>query len=147
MADSEGRQRLPHNVSFRWDSSLSYSEWIIELSEEEYNKKEPELHITIRREIGWGRLIDYHFRVKYKDYCYAVGKCFTDYIKRCGISRYHFHIQVDDINLRQLLFVKAYGLGALGSDKAFCQCTEEDFNLKFEEEIDVLLADMWFVKK
>ena len=39
MDDSEGRKRLPHNVSFRWDSSLRCAEWFIELTEEEYYKK------------------------------------------------------------------------------------------------------------
>ena len=142
MDDSEGRKRLPHNVSFRWYSSLRCAEWFIELTEEEYYKKEPELHITIRREISSGRFIEYHFRVKYRDFCYAVGKCFTECMKRFGISGYHYLSRVDDINLRQLIFVKAYGLGALGSEKAFSECREEDFNPTFEEEIEILLADM-----
>lgn len=63
-------------------------------------------------------------------------------MKRFGISGYYYLTRVDDINLRQLIFVKAYGLGALGRDKAFSKCREEDYNLTFEEEIEILLADM-----
>lgn len=128
---------------FEWDSESVSTEWCIYLPLMELEVKEPKLLISIKKDIGSEKCREYSFEVKYKDFCYAVGKCFSDLLNKTGMEEYHINSFGDEINLRYLVFAKAYGLGLLENDKSFMDCYKghkEVFSLK--EEMEILAMDM-----
>lgn len=84
----------------------------------------------------------YKFTVMFRDLCYAVAKCFTDALKTYGFDGYHTGTFTDDINIRQLLVIKAYALGILSNFVAIEGKPEFRYDFTYEEELQLLAMDM-----
>ena len=72
-----------------------------------------------------------------------MGKCFSDILNKTGMEEYHINSFGDEINLRYLVFAKAYGLGLLENQISFMDCFKahkEAFS--FKEEMEILAMDM-----
>lgn len=98
---------IPHKAEFVWDEELATSCWT--LTREPTEDADFELHIDIS--LNRVEEKNYSYKVRYKDFCYAVAKTCTDVLKSHGIYGYHYSTYVDDINLRHLLFIKSSGIG------------------------------------
>ena len=145
MVDQEYKNfaDIPLKSEFEWDSEPFRTEWCIYLPLIELEVKEPKLLIGIKKDIGSEQCREYNFEVKYKDFCYAVGKCFSDFIRYLGMEQYHIDSFGDEINLRYLVFAKAYGLGLLANDKSFMDCYKGHKDIfSFKEEMEILAMDM-----
>lgn len=145
MVDEEYKNfaDIPLKSEFEWDSEPFSTEWCIYLPLMELDVKEPKLLISIKKDIGSEKCREYSFEVKYKDFCYAVGKCFSDLLNKTGMEEYHINSFCDEINLRYLVFAKAYGLGLLENDKSFMDCYKGHKEVfSFKEEMEILAMDM-----
>ena len=141
-------------ASFHWDGEGSlhffyFTRKRVEELENHYPNNDP-----IEVMIKWTHRNDGpkdRYVVEGRDLCYAVAKAVTDCWKKTGIYGYYRSTgdcddcrEGDAIDLQQLLFIKAYALGAmearmlipLGSDN------DEAVASSFEKEIELLLFDM-----
>lgn len=134
---------IPLQVQFQWDDELNITQWVIEMPREQFEKPYPELIINIIRENSCEeQKKTYSFRVKYKDFCYAVAKCFSDCLKGYGMDGYYRRSYNDEINLRYLIFVKAYGMGMIANDLSVINSLDYNYDFTFEEEMKILAMDM-----
>lgn len=126
---------------FRWEEEPQSAKWWISLKPKDHGPENFPLDITIDR---WD--IDetkrYKFTVMYRDLCYAVAKCFTETLKKYGFKRYHSGSYTDDINVRELLIIKAYALGILDNLTSVDKVPENRYDFTFEEELQLLAMDM-----
>lgn len=139
-----------------------------------WNEEGPSARITLYREVEQADLspvadkpdpirieIDYstgypgqgeHFTysVDGKDLCYAIGKTGTDAIKEYGFHGYFYSTGYDDcigdwIDINQLLFFKAYALGAMEVRDLTEVRMDNDscyYRTDFSKELELLLFDM-----
>lgn len=135
---------IPLKSEFEWDSEPYITKWCIYMPLAQLEEKEATLYISIKKNIGKEESKEYYFEIKYRDFCYAVGKCFSDYLKQAsGVEQYHVDSFGDEINLRYLVFAKAYGMGLIGKDISFMECYRgSKETLSFQEELEVLAMDM-----
>ncbi len=131
-------RNIPYRASFCWDEEGSSSNWTLTREPTENPDFELQIDIAINR----SEKKQYSYKVRYKDFCYAVAKTCTDVLKSHGIYGYHHSTYVDDLNLRHLLFVKAVALDCL----EVRQLTDNGDGLgestSFEKEMELLLFDM-----
>lgn len=145
VADQGGNNGWFTNLggTFQWDEEPRLDNWHIYYNEEDFGKDDYDLTIEIERLNGEDE-DKYKFVVPYREYCYAVAKCFTDALKKFGFNSYDKGSYTDHINVRHLLIVKAYALGILGTYIGFegdgINC--DRYNLTFEEELKLLAMDM-----
>jgi len=136
FVDNDGNEwaDVPGKVRFVWDEEPSTYEWNISFDLQYFHKPDAMLNITVKRSRD-SENKTYKFNVWLSDFAYAVAKCFTECLKKYGINTYHFYTWTDDINIRQLLVVKAFALGLLSKG-------DEVLNLNFEDELKLLQMDM-----
>ena len=136
FVDNDGNEwaDVPGKVRFVWDEEPSTYEWNISFDLQYFHKHDAMLNITVKRSSDTENKT-YKFNVWLSDFAYAVAKCFTECLKKYGINTYHFYTWTDDINIRQLLVVKAFALGLLSKG-------DEVLNLNFEDELKLLQMDM-----
>ncbi len=134
--DNDGNEwgGVPEKVRFVWDEEPSTYEWNINFDMHYFNKPDAMLNIIVKRSSD-SEIKTYKTNIWLSDFAYAVAKCFTECLKKYGINTYHFYTWDDDINIRQLLVVKAFALGLLSKGN-------EVFNLNFEDELKLLQLDM-----
>lgn len=125
---------VPEKVRFVWDEEPSIYEWNISFDLQYFHKPDAMLNIIVKRSSD-SENKTYKFNVWLSDFAYAVAKCFTECLKKYGINTYHFYTWTDDINIRQLLVVKAFAIGLLSKG-------DEVLNLNFEDELKLLQLDM-----
>ena len=136
FVDNDGNEwaDVPEKVRFVWDEKPSTYEWNISFDLQYFHKPDVMLNITVKRSSD-SEIKTYKFNVWLSDFAYAVAKCFTECLKKYGINTYHVYTWDDDINIRQLLVVKAFALGLLSKG-------DEVLNLNFEDELKLLQLDM-----
>ena len=126
---------------FTWEEEPRSAKWRISLDPKDYGLENFPLDITIDRwDIDDTR--QYNFTVMYRDLCYAVAKCFTDVLKEHGVMGYHYGTYTDDINIRELLIIKAYALGILSNYTSLSKVPEYKYDFTYEEELQLLMMDM-----
>ena len=123
------------NGTFEWDEEDGNSKWTFE--REKNRNKEFDLKITIEHNGN-----HYEYTVRYKEFCYAVAKACTEALKECGFVGYKETTYTQDINLRELIYLKAIALDCIEA----VSIVSEDDNWKycsdFNKEIEILLFDM-----
>lgn len=136
FVDNDGNEwaSVPEKVSFMWDEEPGTYEWNINFDLHYFNKPDAMLNINVKRSSDSENKA-YKTKIWLSDFAYAVAKCFTECLKKYGINTYHFYTWTDDINIRQLLVVKAFALGLLSKG-------DEVLNLNFEDELKLLQMDM-----
>mgnify|MGYP004629994617 FL=1 len=136
FVDNDGNEwaDVPEKVRFVWDEEPSTYEWNISFDLQYFHKPDAMLNIIVKRSSD-SENKTYKLNVWLSDFAYAVAKCFTECLKKYGINTYHFYTWTDDINIRQLLVVKAFALGLLSKG-------DEVLNLNFEDELKLLQLDM-----
>lgn len=132
-------QDIPWKASFTWDEEGSCSNWTIERTPNEDKSFDVKVHITIHR----NEVKEYNYCVKYEDLCYAVADACTRALKKHGFTGYNRATYTEDLNLRQLLFVKSIALGVPDT----CNLTYYEEKGKgetsdFSKELEVRLFDM-----
>lgn len=128
--------KVPWKAHFTWDEEVNESVWEIERDPTEDHVFE--LRISIEHN-------EKHFRysVRYADLCYGVAKACTEALKQHGFTGYHRATYTQDINVRQLLFLKGIALGDLDACKLACHEEKgvgETSDLS--KELELLLFDM-----
>lgn len=143
LPDMEGNcwDDAPVNVSFEWEEEPRRDSWKISLVKKELGRADFPLDISISIRDGDETQI-YNFEVMFRVLCYAVAKCFTDALKKFGFDGYHYGSYYDDINIRQLLVIKAYALGLLNNHVAREGKPEFRYDFTYEEELQLLMMDM-----
>ena len=121
-----------------WDEEGSSSHWVFTREPTEDEDFELQIDICLRR----GDEKNFSYKVRYKDFCYAVAKTCTEVIKSYGIYGYHHSTYEDDINLRHFLFVKAVALDCLDIRKLTDNGDGLGESSSFEKEMELLMFDM-----
>ena len=136
FVDNDGNEwaDVPGKVGFVWDEEPSTYEWNISFDLQYFHKPDAMLNIIVKRSSDSENKM-YKFNVWLSDFAYAVAKCFTECLKKYGLNTYHFYTWTDDINIRQLLVVKAFAIGLLSKG-------DDVLNLNFEDELKLLQLDM-----
>lgn len=129
---------IPHKAELHWDEECSSSHWVF--TREPNEEEDFELQIDIN--INKAEEKHYSYKVRYKDFCYAVAKTCTEVLKSHGIYGYHHSTYVDDINLRHLLFIKAVALDCLETRTLTDMGKGLGESTSFERELELLLFDM-----
>lgn len=143
VVDQEGNEgwNASLGAEFLWDEEPRINEWHIASAPEDFGKEDYNLTINIVRSTGEGEE-KYDFTVSYRDFCYAVAKCFTDALKQYGFYGYDTGSYTDRIVVRHLLIVKAYALGILSTRISSDRTIGDIWNLSFEDEMKLLAMDM-----
>ena len=131
-------QPIPHKAELHWDEEGSSSHWVFTREPTEDEDFELQIDICLRR----GDEKNFSYKVRYKDFCYAVAKTCTEVIKSYGIYGYHHSTYEDDINLRHFLFVKAVALDFLDIRKLTDNGDGLGESSSFEKEMELLMFDM-----
>lgn len=129
---------IPYKTEMHWDEEGASSHWIFTREPTEDKDFELQIDISINRK----ETKEYSYKVKYKDFCYALAKTCTEVLKSHGIYGYHHSTYEDDINLRHLLFVKAVALDCLEIRELTDNGDGKGESTSFEKELDLLLFDM-----
>lgn len=129
---------IPHRAELHWDEEGSSSHWVFTRDPTEDEDFELQIDICIHRD----EEKHYSYKVRYKDFCYAVAKTYTEVIKSYGIYGYHYSTYEDDINLRHFLFVKAVALDCLDIRTLKDNGDRLGESTSFEKELELLLFDM-----
>ena len=129
-------------ATFCWDEEPRSNDWHVYYDKKDFGKEDYDLIIEIKRSIGCYE--EYRFVVTYRDFCYAIAKCFTDVIKKYGFSGYDTRSYQDYVIVRHLLIVKAYALGLLGTWIGWRDgnLDMDYFDLTFDQELELLRMDM-----
>lgn len=129
---------IPYKTEFRWLEENTYCEW--KLSRNATLATEFDLDMSITKS-DEDNETEKKYTVSYKEFCYALAKAYTEILKKCGINGFHEAYWGEDVNFRQLLFIKAI---ALDCDEMIQ--TEFDENegaySDINKEIEVLMFDM-----
>lgn len=132
---------VPVKASFLWDEEPEFDEWSIERKTKDFGEPNFTAKVIImlknRHEQEDREII---LDIKYKDLCYATAKCFTECLKKYGFMGFSIGAYGDEINIRQLLIIKAFALGLIGNENGLY--VDNHYGLTFEEEIELLLMDM-----
>lgn len=143
VVDQEGNEGWTANLgaSFQWDEEPRLNDWHISFAPKDFAKEDFDLTIDITRSTGEGE-DNYSFIVPYRDFCYAVAKCFTDALKKYGHYGYGLGTYTDHIVVKQLLVVKAYALGLLSTRISASLDVYDPYDLSFEDELKLLAIEM-----
>lgn len=131
---------VPMVVEFQWDEEPMLTTWTIIRDAKDIGKEDFPLKIRIARTSD--KVVYCEFIVQYRDLCYAVAKCYTELLKRYGFSGYFHGSYGDDINIRQLLEIKAYALGLTRNLYAEDETKSYRLQLTLDEELELLKMDM-----
>lgn len=127
---------VPWKAHFSWDEEGSKSVW--ELERDPTEERDFTLRITIDHKEK-----QYHYAVRYADFCYAVAKACTEALKKHGFGGYHQATYTQDMNVRELLFIKGIALGNLDACKLTPFRREGGGETSdFRKEMKLLLFDM-----
>ena len=130
---------IPWRADWKWDEEGAYSLWYMERTPD--MKTEFLVHIDIT--ICGDDVKSYHYDVSYKDLCYAFAKAYTKMLKKHGFMGYHRSEYMEDIQVRCLLFLKAYALDCLD---VIALTDSEDIGegecSSLEKEWELLMFDM-----
>jgi hypothetical protein len=96
---------IPHRAKFYWNEEGGLIDWVLEREPNLARDFAVKVHIEIRRDV----YKEYDFEFPYKELCYAVAKA----LKEHGFWGYHYSTYHEDINIRQLLYLKAVALDCL----------------------------------
>lgn len=129
---------IPHKAELHWDEEGSSSHWVFTREPTEDEDFELQINICFHRE----EEKHYSYKVRYKDFCYAVAKTCTEVLKSHGIYGYHHSTYEDDINLRHLLFLKAVALENFEVRTLTDNGDGKGESTSFEKELELLLFDM-----
>ena len=129
---------IPYKAELHWDEEGSFSHWTFTREPTENTDFELQIDICIERD----EEKHYSYKVRYKDFCYAVSKACTYTLKSHGIYGYHYSTYEDDFNLRHLLFIKAVALDCLEVRELTDMGDKLGESTSFEKEIELLLFDM-----
>lgn len=129
---------IPHKAEMHWDEEGGSSYWTFRREPTEDEDFELQIDICIKRDEDES----YSYKVRYKDFCYAVAKTCTEVLKSHGIYGYHHSTYEDDINLRHLLFLKAVALDCPESRELTYNGDGLGESSPFEKELELLLFDM-----
>lgn len=121
-----------------WDEEGSFSQWIFTREPTENEDFELQIDICIQR----NEEKRYTYKVRYRDFCYAVAKTCTEVLKSHGIYGYHCSTYEDDINFRQLLFIKAVALDCLDIRELNDMGEGLGESTPFDKELELILFDM-----
>ncbi len=129
---------IPHKAELHWNEEGSSSLWVFTREPTEDEDFELQIDICFHR----GEEKQYSYKVRYKDFCYAVAKTCTEVLKSHGIYGYHYSTYEDDLNLRHLLFIKAVALDCMCARKLTDNGDGLGESSSFEKELELLLFDM-----
>ena len=127
--------KVPWKASFTWDEEGNESVW--ELERDPTEDLDFELWISIEHNEK-----HYQYAVRYADFCYAVAKACTEVLKKHGFTGYHRATYTQDINIRQLLFLKGIALGDLDACKLRYYEEDAGETSDLSKELELLLFDM-----
>ena len=128
-------------AEFCWDAEGSSSTWSLVRSPGEDDCATIEITITEKEE-SEAPETPFHFSVGFKDLCYAVAKGVTEAMKRHGLHGYFEAVWSHDINLRKLLFLKAFALDATDVLKVEDLGRGNGERTDFAKELELILFDM-----
>lgn len=132
-------QKIPWKSEFTWDEEGACSVWHLEREPNEETNFI--LHIDI--EIDRNEKKKYHYNVHYKELCYAVAKAYTEMLKKHGFMGYHQAVYSEDIQMRYLLFLKAYALDCMEVIETTSSSVKgEGDKSSLENELKLMLFDM-----
>ena len=129
---------IPYKAELHWDEECSSSHWVFTREPTADEDFELQIDICFYRD----EKKNYTYKVRYKDFCYAVAKTCTEVLKSHGIYGYHHSTYEDDLNLRHLLFIKAVALDCLETRKLTDNGDGLGESTSFEKEMELLLFDM-----
>jgi hypothetical protein len=129
---------IPYRAKFYWDEEGSLINWVLERKPNLARDFPVKVNIEIRRDV----YKEYNFEFLYKDLCYAVAKTCTKALKEHGFWGYHYSTYHEDINIRQLLYLKAVALGCFEIRKLDSHPSGHGEISNLEEELELLLFDM-----
>lgn len=130
---------IPWRTSFSWDEEGSWSHWTLERVPD----TNTEFSLKISIDIDRSEAKHYEYEVPYKDMCYAVADAYTKALKKHGFWGYHYATFTDDVNVRQLLFLKSIALGNMEA-RTLTYYDEKGMGetSDFDRELELLLFDM-----
>lgn len=139
-SSDSGFVRFPKRVEFFWDLEGAEVEWTI--TRESGDAKDFMLNIELK-DVDDSESKTYRYDVKYSDFCYAVGKALTQVVKINGFSGFYASVWECDVNVRQLCFLKACGMGKPDAVRPVMSKDDEYGDVSsFEDEIELLIFDM-----
>ena len=99
--------------------------------------------LKIHIEVDRSEVKVYDYEVPYSEFCYAVAKACTDMLKKYGFYGYHYSTYTQDLNVRQLLFLKSVALGSFKA-RELIELGEKEHGeaADFGAELELLLFDM-----
>ena len=127
---------VPQKANFYWDANGFTTNW--EISKDPFIREDFE--IKVKLEISREKDKTKVFTVSYKDFCYALSKALTQTLKIYGINGFHNGYLGADINIRQLLFIKAIALDAKDYIDIFW--TKDGDCSDLNKELELLMFDM-----
>ena len=142
---------FPIKAEFHFDEEPGGSDWTLTReppAKPNYDTDFPvHVHIALNKYKGgqFAREFDYadelDFDFMYSELCYAIGKALTDVIKTHGLYGYFFSTN-DNIDLVQLVFLKAIALGCDDACKLTSLGKHNGESSDYKTEIELLLFDM-----
>ena len=138
--NDENVRSIPWKTSFCWDGEGSGSRWVIERVLSDDGSFMIKVHIT---SFDGEDTHDYEYIVRFEDMCYAVAKAATRALKRHGIYGFHVSTYTDDINIRELLYLKCKALDNYEVRELSNVCDmEHGSRSNLKNELELLLFDM-----
>ena len=129
---------LAYLAKFDWDEEGSGIDWKIEKIPSKKIDFDVQLELTIT-----GRKNDgiYKFTIDYRDLCYATAKLCTEIVKKCGFWGYFNTYWSKDIDIYDLLYLKAW---ALKGTNMLSLASNKNKQLKssINKELKLLMFDM-----
>jgi hypothetical protein len=129
---------IPYKAEFCWDEEGASSQWTLTRKPTLETDFEMQIDISVNR----SEAKKYSYKVRYKDFCYAVAKACTQTLKSHGIYGYHYSVYYNDINLRHLLFIKSVALDNFEARSLTFNDRGNGESSCFEKELELLLFDM-----
>jgi hypothetical protein len=131
-------REIPYRAKFSWDEEGSFSTWVLEREPTDDKEFSVKLHIEIHR----NEIKIYDYEIRYNELCYAVAKAYTTALKEYGFWGYHHSTYYEEINITQLLYLKAVALNCLEIRNLQDHCSTHGETSSLQKEIELLLFDM-----
>lgn len=130
---------IPWRASFTWDEEGACSNWSFERAPNE----DESFDLKVKIEVCRDEIDILEYTVKYEDLCYAVANAYTKMLKKHGFWGYHSATYNEDVNVRQLLFIKSIALHNYEArELTFYEEKGKGETCDFSKEIELLLFDM-----
>ena len=134
----EGDLCKPSQAKFIWDEEGQIVEWTLTYQSE----SQLEIHVEEKDDCSHELIATHDYTVSYSDMCYAIGKALTEAMKVHGFTGFYESVWESDINVRQLCFLKACGLGQPDFFKPKSGPNSDNDVTSFKDEVELLLFDM-----